>query len=83
MSSPQEMANLVSRTYTIGQFCFFLQERGRGLGMHVVLTEVLEEGLDTHSLLDSFPSLSSVGHICNLVLSPLRLEMRFLAFEST
>ena len=51
--------------------------------MHIVLTEVLEEGLDTHSLLDSFPSLSSVGHICNLVLSPLRLEMRFLAFEST
>ena len=48
MSSPQEMANLVSRMYTIGQFCFFFKRGGEGggLGMHVVLTEVLEEGLE-------------------------------------
>ena len=34
MSSPQEMANLVSHMYTIGQFCFFLQERGGPQNAH-------------------------------------------------
>lgn len=56
MSSPQEMANLVSRMYTIGQFCFFSSKRGESQNA----CSFDRSAGGGSSLLDSFTGLSSV-----------------------